>query len=373
MTPCTQIDRSVGPRYSEVYAKKRGGALENPIPPRGAIANTEGPQAKDFGRQALTTAFFAACIAATSIAGAQVGSFADIAGTWLVAADHYDAWSERGIEITAYPMLRIEPDGRFTLYRLRGMCAPDGPGGKPLHPGNLEHDLACAAARERSAKDGLRAVYARVSAAGQVKRDGKSALRFVSEERSPMPSEWAQLLPQLRAAGAFRDEADAKRHETFHSTFYVLDGLPATYQRKGVSLVLDDPKSRRRLEYRLARAEVLDSAMAMSRAFEFLSGDYFRCLVPKLDAAIPMTGTPSAPLGKLALMARELSVRSDATMLVAALAQAGRATTEQSAGLKQAMTQLRKSEDELNAHPLAKAINKDGPAEAFGCPKPQRR
>jgi hypothetical protein len=86
-----------------------------------------------------------------------------------------------------------------------------------------------------------------------------------------------------------------------------------------------------------------------------------------------MTGTPTAPLGKLALMARELSVRSDATMLVAALAQAGRATTEQSAGLKQAVTQLRKSEDELNAHPLAKAINKDGPAKALGCPKPQRR
>lgn len=327
----------------------------------------------DFGRRSAATALFAACLITTPIARAQTGGFADIAGTWLVAPDHYDVWSERGIEISAFPVLRIGPDGRFTLYRLRGMCMADGPDGKALDPASLESGLACAAARERSAKDGLRAAYARVSAAGQVKREGKTGLRFVGEETSRMPSEWAELLPQLRATGAFRDEATAKRYETFHSTFYVLDGRQAAYERKGARLILEEAESRKTLEYRLTRAEVLDSAIAMSRAFGFITGDYFRCLVAKLDAAIPATGAPTAPLGKVALMAREISVHQDALMLVDALDQAGRATAEQRAGLKQAVNRLRKSEGELEALPLAQAIGRDGPAKALGCPKPTRQ
>jgi hypothetical protein len=305
------------------------------------------------------------------VAAAQAAGFADIAGTWLVAPDDYDAWAERGIEIAAYPVLRIGRDGRFTLYRLRGLCVPDGPDGKQLEIGSLERDLACAAARERSAKDGLRAAYARVSAAGQVKREGKAALRFASEEQSAMPSEWAQLLPQLRAQGAFRDEATAKRHEAFHSTYYVLNGRPAAYERKGASLILADPEARRELEYRLVRFEVLDSAMAMSLVFGFSSGDHFRCLVAKLDAAIPPTGAPT-PLGKVALLAREVSPRRAALMLLDGLVQAGRATAQQRTALEQAIERVRKDESELYALPLAKAIAQDGPAKALGCPKARR-
>jgi hypothetical protein len=310
-----------------------------------------------------------AALVSPGVVAAQAADFADIAGTWLIAPDHYDPWADRGIEIAAYPLLRIGRDGRFTLYRLRALCTADGPDGKPLEFPSLENELACAAARERSAKDGLRAAYARVSAAGQVKREGKAALRFASEEESAMPSEWAQLLPQLRAQGAFPNEVTAKHYEAFHSTFYVFDGRPTGYERKGASLFLADP--RRELKYQLARTEVVDSAMALSHVFGFSSSDYFRCLVAKLHTAIPSTGAPSGSLGKVALMAREFSVLEDNFMLLSSLEKAGRETAQQRAELQQLIERLRKDQDELFALPLSKAVAKD-PAKALGCPKPQR-
>jgi hypothetical protein len=108
----------------------------------------------------LWAAFVVLPLLATMCAAQPVG-YANLVGLWLAAPDSYDIWTERGIEIAAYPVLRISPEGKFTLYRLRAICEPDGPDGKPYRSDSAEKAAACAAARERSTQDGFRAAYAR--------------------------------------------------------------------------------------------------------------------------------------------------------------------------------------------------------------------
>lgn len=312
----------------------------------------------------------AAVSAVTAPAQSQGNEIASIAGTWLIAPAHYDMWVERGVEIAAYPVLRIHPDGKFTLYRLRALCEPDGADGKPYATDDVEKDIACAAARARSAKDRIAAAYARVSAAGTVKIEGQGKLRFISDERSPMPSEWVAIHRQMRAGGNFRDEATARRYEGFHSTFFVFDGREVAFERKGKSLILRDGELRESFEYLSARPDVLDAAMVMPMALRFSAIDYdFRCVVAKLEPAIPASGAPASALGKAAVMAREHARRWNEAMLIAALDKAGRATPAQRDTLRQLMPKIRQSDEDLGKLPLAKAIREAGAAKAFGCPE----
>jgi hypothetical protein len=291
-----------------------------------------------------------------------------LAGLWLAAPESYDVWVERGIEIAAYPVLRISPDGKFTLFRLRAACEPDGPDGKPYHPDSAEKAAACAAARERSAKDGFTAAYARVSAAGDVKLAGAKRLRFVFEEAGSTPSEWASIHRQLRERGHFNSEEAARRYENFHSTFYVLDGREATFERKHDRLTLKDVQLGQALEFRAARAEVLDSAMAMPLAFDFLSGQYFRCLVEKLEKSLPPKREPGSELGKAARLAHDSVVLINSATLLAALNRAGRATPEQVASLRESAGRFQEMRQRLAESPIARAVRDKQLGKFLGCP-----
>src|SRR5262249_42782861 len=243
--------------------------------------------------------------------------FGKLVGTWLISAEYYDIWAERGIEIAAYPVLKISADGKIALYRLRGLCWADGPHGKPYPADSKDRIIQCAAARERAAKEGLEVAPATISASGAIQLIEGNRLRFISEEKSPVPSEWAQIYRQLLEKNAFANQAVAKKYETFHSTFYVLDGRPAAAERNGDILKLSDLASDQVFEFRAVRAEALDAAMTFVIYFSLTPSEYFRCLVKRFDTAFSQAASQRQPeLLQVAVLAKRavmLQYRLDLT------------------------------------------------------------
>jgi hypothetical protein len=305
---------------------------------------------------------FFSLLAVSPSAEAQTQDFGKLAGTWLITPQHYDEWADKGVEIAAYPVLHISAEGRFTLYRLQVTCAPDGPDGKPYPSDSAERDAACTAARERSGKHGFRTGYARVSAAGVIKREG-DRMRFVSDEVSPVPHEWAMVHRMLRERGFF-NEAAAKAYETFHSTFYVLDGREVTVVLNGGALKLNDAQSGRSVEYRATRPEVLDAAIAVPAAFSVDLPPYFRCLTEKLEAAMQGPGAPTNDLASGASLAREHLLLFDELRSVSA-----RKDPDTRERATQLQAKIEENREKVAKHPLFEAIREKKLGAFLGCPE----
>ena len=262
-----------------------------------------------------------------------------IAGTWLLEPEDFQLGILAGIEVPAFALLAIRPDGRFTLYRGYPSCEPLRADGEMVSEAEapLEYVSLCSRAAARAKEDGLNTSTLWTSAAGRWHIDPRGRLLFASESISPVPRHARDLdLARMRAkmekdirdaphgpaAAIFsRLQPAMDRHGhrlgTFFTTFFVFDGLPIVYSLNEPLLRFTADRDAT-LTYRRYRPETLDTALAVS-AMLMAHPRYLRCLLARVESE-----PPQSEFGRFVVQARSLAPALERYQHASLLRKAGR-------------------------------------------------
>jgi len=255
-------------------------------------------------------------------------------GTWLLRADHVDPYIETGVVLAMYPVLHFGEDGRFALFFISAYCfdrRADGFGESRVdewarcdtmrHSGHFpspHHLFVRPAASGRWSVEGARMQL-------QVDRIGEPLYSFGLDRngRLDAPRDFAGAAERLNAArlaGPVFSPATAKR---FYGDFFILGGGTLDLALMPGKLKLTRHGQRDEVVFEPVAPGALNEAMAIVRALEVPSGDFFRCVLANTrDPA--RSGIPESELRGLIQLAAEVSADREGFNHAGALSADGR-------------------------------------------------
>jgi hypothetical protein len=207
-------------------------------------------------------------------AHAFTGEGGQLSGTWLVEAENHDRAIERGLITAEYPVLVVDPDGKFRAYRFGVDCEED-----PIARGNLD-ERAKRIHCENS-----------ITANKSDQMGGHAVLVTEGDLHQVTPGAW-QFLPSSKGRALLDDAADSKPlrddplfrgSPTQLAIFIQMMAEPVEIVRDGRRLHMSLAGGKWRATFKQYPRDVLVDAGVANYIIGLPYGQYFRCTLRAFD------------------------------------------------------------------------------------------
>jgi hypothetical protein len=213
-------------------------------------------------------------------------------GTWLLRADHVDPYIETGVVLPMYPVLQVGEDGHFALFFISAYCFDHRADDIDFSGSRVDEWARCDAMRHSAHFPSPHHLFVRPAASGRWSVEGTRMQLRVERTSEPLysfgldqnrrldaPRDFAGAAERLNAARQAGPAFSPATAERFYGDFFILGGGTLDFSLASDMLKLTQPGQRDQVVFEPVAPGALDQAMAIVRALEVPSGDFFRCVL----------------------------------------------------------------------------------------------
>lgn len=220
------------------------------------------------------------------------GASARPTGTWLLRADHVDPYIEAGVVMPMYPVLQMGEDGRFALFFISAYCFDHRADDIDFSGSRVDEWARCDAMRHSAHFPSPHHLFVRPAASGRwsvedarlqlrIERTSEPLYSFGLDQngRLDAPRDFAGAAERLNAARQAGPAFSPVRAKHFYGDAFILGGGSLDFTLTPGMLMLRRPGQGDEVVFEAVVPDALDQAMAVVRALEVPSGDFFRCVL----------------------------------------------------------------------------------------------